>query len=198
MASGGAGGFRSRFLDLDETLSAPLRLAAMAPGPKRRAGEVIGLVIAHSGDSYVWLALCAAAWLLGDDTWKLRGLLGAAGLVAAQALVSLTKYIVRRPRPAGTAGKIYRKADPYSFPSGHGARASLLIILACSFGPPWLGVAVCLWSPVMLWSRVAIGIHYVLDICGGLLLGTGVGLLLLWLTPQAVGWVQGLRALLGT
>jgi len=197
--SGGADGLHSRLLAWDEALTAPLRVVALPGSPRApgsRAVQVLALCLAHSGDIYAWCALCVAAWFLGDDAWKLRGLLVATGLVAAQALVSLVKYVVRRQRPPGTAGRTYRKIDPYSFPSGHGARASMLIILSCAMGPVPLALAVCLWSPAMLWSRVAIGVHYVLDICGGLLLGAGVGGLLVWLTPVAAEWAQRLASVM--
>ncbi len=81
------------------------------------------------------------------------------------------KMVIRRKRPPGTSGMIYRKADPYSFPSGHAARAALLCLLAWQLGPVAAFVAIVAWSPVMVLSRIAIGIHYVFDVVGGVLLG---------------------------
>jgi undecaprenyl-diphosphatase len=79
--------------------------------------------------------------------------------------------IVRRQRPPGTEGLIYRKADPYAFPSGHAARAVLLSLIALRLGPAEAFIAIVAWSPLMVLSRIAIGIHYVLDVVAGAALG---------------------------
>src|SRR5208337_2117831 len=112
----------------------------------------------------VWIVLLAAAWVFGDDAWKLRAVVTFAGLVMMEIVVIGIKMIVRRERPPGTEGMIYRKTDPFSFPSGHAARAVLLSLLALRMGPAAAFVAIVLWSPLMVLSRIAIGIHYVLDV----------------------------------
>ncbi len=119
----------------------------------------------------VWIALLAAAWVFGDDTWKLRAVITFAGLVLLEVVVIGLKMIVRRERPPGTEGLIYRKADPYSFPSGHAARAVLLSLIALRLGPAAAFIVIVTWSPLMVLSRIAIGIHYVLDVIGGAALG---------------------------
>ena len=119
----------------------------------------------------IWIALLAAAWLLGDDTWKLRALVTFAGLALVEIVVIGIKMIVRRRRPAGTDGMIYRRTDPYSFPSGHAARAVLLSLLALRLGPLPAFIAIVAWSPLMVISRIAIGIHYALDVVAGAVLG---------------------------
>lgn len=119
----------------------------------------------------IWIALLAAAWLLGDATWKVRALVTFAGLALVEIVVIGIKWVVRRRRPVGTDGMIYRRTDPYSFPSGHAARAVLLSLLALRMGPVPVFIAIVAWSPFMAISRIAIGIHYVLDVVGGALLG---------------------------
>jgi undecaprenyl-diphosphatase len=146
---------------------------------ERGLPQVLALCLAHTGDSYVWIALIAAAWFLGDGRWKERALLAFAGLALAQIVVVIVKMFIRRPRPEGTGGKIYRKLDPYSFPSGHAARAAILSILALAMGPAAAFIAIIAWSPFMILSRIAIGIHYVLDVVAGLLLGAGLTVVLL-------------------
>jgi membrane-associated phospholipid phosphatase len=162
----GAGGLRERIRSLDRALTEPLTLP-----PSPRAWRIIASGLAHSGDMPVWLALVAAAWLLGGDEWKTRALVTAGGLALVEVVVIAVKMLVRRRRPAGTDGMIYRKTDPFSFPSGHAARAVLLSLLALRMGPAAAFVAIVAWSPVMVLSRVAIGIHYVLDVAAGFLLG---------------------------
>jgi undecaprenyl-diphosphatase len=101
------------------------------------------------------------------------------GLVLAQIFVVIVKMFVKRSRPQGTAGRIYRKLDPYSFPSGHAARAAILSILTLVMGPVAAFIAIVSWSPIMVLSRIAIGIHYVLDVIAGILLGAALAALVL-------------------
>jgi len=95
----------------------------------------------------------------------------AAGLALLEVVVIGIKMLIRRKRPAGTDGMIYRRTDPFSFPSGHAARAVLLSLLAARMGPAAAFIVIVAWSPVMVVSRIAIGIHYVLDVVAGALLG---------------------------
>ncbi len=140
----------------------------------RRTPRRVALAIAHTGDSAVWAGLLVVAWFAGGLAWRAPVLLAAAGLVAAEIAVVLIKMVFRRSRPAGTDGRIYRRYDPYSFPSGHAARAAILAILSGGFTPLPVFVAILVWGPVMLLSRIAIGIHYVLDVVAGIALGIGL------------------------
>jgi len=171
-------GLGARIQSFDERLTSPLTI------PRERRGALAAaLALAHSGDSYLWGALMVAAWFLGGHDWKVRALAGAIGLVLVEVVVIALKMVIRRQRPAGDSGRIYRKADPFSFPSGHAARAALLCILGWTLGPVAAAVAITAWSPVMVISRVAVGIHYVLDVAAGVLLGAGLTVLLLVVLP---------------
>lgn len=163
----------------------PVMAFARERGPLR----TVALTVAHSGDSFVWAALLLAAWLLGGYAWKGRALVTFVGLALTEVVVIVVKMIVRRKRPPGDAGAIYRRTDPYSFPSGHAARAMLLCILAGVLGPSWAFWAILAWSPIMVLSRVAIAIHYVLDVAGGLILGVGLAAAVLGLAPTIVAWI---------
>jgi membrane-associated phospholipid phosphatase len=166
LGRGGPVGLRQKIRSVDHSLTLPLTLP-LTP----RVPRVIAAALAHSGDMPLWLALVAAAWLLGGSDWKTRAVVAAAGLALVEVVVIGIKMIVRRQRPPGTGGMIYRKTDPFSFPSGHAARAVLLSLLALRMGPMTAFIVIVAWSPVMVLSRVAIGIHYVLDVLAGFLLG---------------------------
>jgi len=164
--TGGGEGLREKIRSIDASLTAPLVL------PERpRAPRLCALGLAHTGDMPVWIVLLAVAWFLGDDAWKQRAVITFAGLAMLEIVVIGIKMIVRRQRPPGTEGLIYRKADPYSFPSGHAARAVLLSLIALRLGPAEAFIAIVAWSPLMVLSRIAIGIHYVLDVVAGAALG---------------------------
>jgi undecaprenyl-diphosphatase len=169
---------------LDAILTPPLVIPE-----HRRIASATALGIAHSGDAAVWVVLLALAWILGDVDWKGRALVTAAGLVIVELVVVGTKFLIRRPRPEGRSGLIYRKMDPYSFPSGHAARAAMLILFFAVSYPAWCIVAVVLWGPVMVLSRVAIGIHYVLDVIAGAVLGAGLAAGVLALVPVVAALV---------
>jgi undecaprenyl-diphosphatase len=129
----------------------------------------------------IWIVLLACAWYFGDDAWKLRAIVAFAGLALVEIVVIGIKMIVRRQRPPGTEGMIYRKTDPFSFPSGHAARAVLLSLLALQMGPAAAFIAIVLWSPLMVISRIAIGIHYALDVAAGAVLGALLTVVLVFL-----------------
>ena len=180
MQAGGGRGLRERIRSIDASLTTPLVLPE-----RQRPARIFALGLAHSGDMPVWVVLLAAAWFLGDNAWKLRAVITFAGLALVEIVVIGIKMIVRRQRPPGTEGMIYRKNDPFSFPSGHAARAVLLSLLALRLGPLEAFVAIALWSPLMVLSRIAIGIHYVLDVVAGALLGGVLTVILLQLAVLA-------------
>jgi membrane-associated phospholipid phosphatase len=159
-------GLWARLQLIDQALTGPLTLPS-----EQKVPQALALALAHSGDSYIWGGLAAAAWFLGAPEWKTWALTTFIGLALAEIIVIAIKMIIRRRRPPGTAGRIYRKADPFSFPSGHAARAAMLCLLAGQLAPPVAFIVIAVWSPFMVLSRIAIGIHYVFDVVAGAVLG---------------------------
>ncbi len=145
----------------------------------------LGTILAHSGDSWFWFAGLGLTYWLGGDTWKWRALVYILGILVTALLVMAIKFSVRRRRPAGEWGAIYRKTDPHSFPSGHAARAVLLAVLALGWGPPWWGGLLAIWAPFVVLARVAMGVHYCSDVLAGAFLGMLVGIGILLLMPCA-------------
>lgn len=160
-----------RLHELDHQWSARLSVAER-PGPLRW----LALLLAHSGDSWFWLAgLALLAWL-AQGAWRTWALAVAAAILLTAVVVLVLKFTVRRRRPEGAWGAIYRRTDPHSFPSGHAARACLLAVLAVMWGPAWLGLLLLVWAPLVVLARVAMGVHYLSDVAAGALLGVGFGL----------------------
>lgn len=163
-------------IELDARLTQQLRIAEQ-PGTVR----TISVFLAHSGDSWFWLAGLAVMWLLGNEYWKFRALtLGVAILITAM-VVFLVKQLVRRRRPEGEWGKFYRLTDPHSFPSGHTVRAFMLAVITLGVGPLWLGLVLIVWAPLVGLARIAMGVHYLSDVLAGMVLGLLVGGLVLLL-----------------
>lgn len=163
-----------RILERDARLTERIRIAEQ-PGPLRS----LAAFLAHSGDSWFWGAGLALAWLLGSPDWRWRALFLLICIALLAGLVLLVKFSVRRQRPAGEWGSIYRSTDPHSFPSGHAARAAMLAVLGLGLGPGWFGLALVLWAPLVSLARVAMGVHYLSDVVAGVLLGVLAGIVAL-------------------
>ena len=89
----------------------------------------------------------------------------------------IIKFIVRRKRPEGEWGGMYRKTDPYSFPSGHAARGVLIGVVALGLGPVWFGIILMIWGPLVGISRIAMGVHYFSDVFAGWIVGGILGVI---------------------
>jgi undecaprenyl-diphosphatase len=163
-----------RVLDLDRHYTGRLRVAEK-PGVLR----TLAAALAHSGDSWFWAFVLVPAALLAPPPYARQALIWLAAVFVTAVLVLAIKFSVRRRRPEGEWGQIYRKTDPHSFPSGHAARAVLLAVLALGMGPPGLGIALAVWAPLVVLARVAMGVHYLLDVVAGALLGALIGLVIL-------------------
>ena len=164
-------------LEADARWSQSLRVAER-PGPLRVAAGIM----AHSGDSWFWGIGLALSWWLGEPLQKQWAVRLLAAIAVTAILVMALKLGVRRKRPEGKWGSIYRVTDPHSFPSGHAARAVLLAVLITAWGPAWLAPAIILWAPLVSLARVAMGVHYLSDVLVGSALGlvvAGIALALL-------------------
>ncbi len=170
-----------RLLKLDARCSKALRVCE-----DRRLLSLLLKVLAHSGDSWFWLAGLFFVWLFGKDAWRERAVFLGMGLTIMAAAVIVLKFAIRRPRPEGEWGQIYRITDPHSFPSGHAARSAALVVMGAAIGPPWFAIALAVWAPWVGLSRVALGVHYLTDVVVGWLVGAGMGAIALALQPFAM------------
>lgn len=139
--------------------------------------------MAHSGDSWYWLGGLPLIWLLSNGEWHNRAALILIGIFFEIVVVFALKFIIRRKRPEGEWGNFYRMTDPHSFPSGHAARAGLVAAMAVGLGPLWFSIAAVIWAPLLALSRAAMGVHYLVDIIAGLIVGILTGILVLRLIP---------------
>lgn len=163
-----------KILELDAQLSARMRVAER-PGLLRTSVAVL----AHSGDSWFWWVGLALLWWLGNGFWRPWALTVLLSILALAIIVLGIKFTIRRRRPEGEWGALYRNTDPHSFPSGHAARVVLIAILAIGLGPGWLALVLCIWAPLVALARVAMGVHYLSDIIAGAGLGLVAGLITL-------------------
>lgn len=139
------------------------------------ASPVTGL-ISHSGDSLVWLGTMVLVAVLAEGYWRNWALTMIAALLIVGLVVKIMKLIWRKQRPEGEWGAIYRKTDPYAFPSGHAARAALLLTMAVAMGPAWLVVILLFWAPLVCWSRIRLRLHVAFEVIAGFVVGALGGL----------------------
>ena len=144
------------------------------------------IFFAHSGDSWFWLLGLGLVWFFGNQAWHDRAAFLGLGLFILAVMVIFLKFSVRRPRPKGDWGQIYRATDPHSFPSGHAARSAALAVMAIGVGPLWFSILLVIWAPLVGVSRIMLGVHYLSDVIIGWLVGILMGLLALALYPLVV------------
>jgi membrane-associated phospholipid phosphatase len=165
-----------KLLKFDTDVTRRLRIAEK-PGLLRS----LAALLAHSGDSWFLLTGFVLLWWLGTGEWKRLAGICVISILLLAVVVFVIKFSVRRKRPEGEWGQIYRQTDPHSFPSGHAARAALLCILAITLGPSWFGLVFLIWAPLVILARVAMGVHYFSDVVAGAILGAVFGLIEVWI-----------------
>jgi undecaprenyl-diphosphatase len=177
----------AQLLLLDEKITWSIRLKT-----ENNRLKPFAAFFAHSGDSWFIELALLLLWLFSRD--KLHQLVCLmAGAVAILALLVLAiKFMIRRPRPEGEWGAIYRNADPHSFPSGHAARVAMLTVLTFTAGLPLVGIAVLIWALLVCLARIWMGVHYLSDILAGIIMGGVFGWVMTLLAPwfiRVVPWV---------
>ena len=165
---------RQRLKDLDERF-----VRANEAQDHSTILRIAAAFLAHSGDSWFWILGLGVVWWFGDAYWKHLALVMLIGIIVTALIVLVIKFTVRRSRPQGEWGRIYRKTDPHSFPSGHAARSTMLAVLALGIGPLWLGLILLVWAPLVGLARITMGVHYPSDILAGMVLGILLGILML-------------------
>ena len=152
--------------EFDARWSSRLRVAEK-PGALRS----LAMVFAHSGDSWFWLLGLGLLWAFGNPAYQDLTIRFIAAIVVLAVLVMSIKFTIRRSRPEGDWGAVYRKTDPHSFPSGHAARAAMIAMLALLWCPIVIGLALAFWALLVSLARIAMGVHYPSDVLAGALLG---------------------------
>lgn len=134
----------------------------------------------HSGDSLFLFPLFIILFIIGSKKSQFCFVTVLAGMTVTGILVWAIKQLTRKERPTGNEGKIYRKYDPFSFPSGHAARG--FVIVTVFYTCNWIIALVLLfWAVAISVSRIKLQLHYMVDVIAGAIIGTGVGMLIIWL-----------------
>jgi membrane-associated phospholipid phosphatase len=156
--------------------------------PARRVARAALSLIAHSGDSLILIPALVLLWWSGHFSRQSIAVPLIVGYVLSVLLTSSLKYAVRRRRPEGEWGALYRKTDPHSFPSGHASRTITLSLVVMARDLVLAGVLLAVWSLAVGFARIVLGVHFLLDVLAGYLLGLAIGLAVwLWMAHGLPG-----------
>jgi undecaprenyl-diphosphatase len=126
--------------------------------------------ITHLGGARVTLGIGLVLAAFGETRLGVAVLVANAG---SHVLVQVLKRAVARARPCDAMGRplaLVDLPDPHSFPSGHAAAATAVavtIVLAHPLSAPILLPL----AGIVAHSRVALRVHHVSDVVGGVALG---------------------------
>ena len=143
------------------------KIAAKSPQRMKLAS-----FFAISGNAPPWFIICALLFIF--DLFMSRNVNLLQMFLAAVCGITTTsiKYLTRRRRPDEVLSKQYAAViDIWSFPSGHTGRMFSLGITLTLFYPR-VGWVFLVWALAVAYGRIALQIHWFLDIVGGVVVGT--------------------------
>ncbi len=135
---------------------------------------IVASVFAHIGDGWILFLFIPGIWWFAGFNPALKFLLVTLVIIS---LITLVKFITRRQRPDFVIPDFkytfFEKIDKYSFPSSHSARAFSIACASDFFFPElsWLFYSLAI---LICWSRVYLGLHYLGDVLGGIIIGWGI------------------------
>jgi undecaprenyl-diphosphatase len=139
---------------------------------------------------FVWIPLYLFVCMVIIVKWKKKSilliLLLILTIVISDQSCNLLKKNIKRLRPSHTVelehkihlieqtdGTLYRGGQ-YGFPSAHSANAMVFALFVFFFAgnrKMWVLLAIFLWTALLGYSRIYLGVHYWLDVECGYLLG---------------------------
>ena len=145
--------------------------------------NVMKFITTLSNGGIVWIVL--AIILLCVKKTRIEGVMLSIGLgLHVLTCNVLVKNLVRRPRPyeeiEGLVSLLGKLSD-YSFPSGHTTVTFMVAIILIKRYPKYIGSIVYGIALLTGFSRMYLGVHYLTDILGGVVLGTTIGLLAIYI-----------------
>ncbi|GAA3748540.1 undecaprenyl-diphosphatase [Spinactinospora alkalitolerans] len=141
----------------------------------------VAVLLHHIGQrpwGVLLLAAVAAPLVYLRRWWSLLLVL-TAWLATSAIAVKALKELLGRERPVD---QLIQETSP-AFPSGHAAYAAVLgmaVVAVAVRHRGWALVGALLFTAVMGWSRIYLGVHWFSDTVAGALLGWGIALVTWW------------------
>lgn len=137
---------------------------------------------------FMLIFIALGLWILwkGDNRQRVIVILLLLTLFISDSMNTMVKELVGRLRPFLTLEGVrvlVGLGGSYSFPSAHATNScAVATVIAYEYRKKkWVCIPIILLAVLICYSRIYVGVHYPLDVLGGILLGVtcGVGMLLL-------------------
>jgi len=157
------------------------------------------------GRELVWGLLVLVMFLFGNRNTKILALELAVLFLLGALVGDLSKILLPRPRPFPTIPVTLRVPNETdsSYPSGHALIVSIgAAFCLARFRRRILAGLITFEAGIVCYSRVYLGVHYPLDVAGGVLLGiaialVGTSLLRKYVQPHLTRTVEATERILG-
>lgn len=154
----------------EHEVAAIIRIQSLTASPEIRQGAVI---LSRAGEhALCWTALGLVGAVL-DPQQRRPWLRATATVVGAHAVSVVLKRAARRHRPSDPRIRVHvGTPSHWSFPSSHATSTTAAAVAYSRL----LGLRFPLFSiPVMMASRVILGVHYPSDVLAGSVIGAAMG-----------------------
>ena len=153
-------------------------------------GDVVVPLITRLGDAGIIWIILTVLLLIIPKTRK-TGVIMMAALLADVLLCNVViKNLVARTRPYEVVDGLkllIEKQSDYSFPSGHTGSSFASAIVLWKELPRKYGVMALIVAVLIAYSRLYVGVHYPSDVLAGVVIGTVLALVSVWLVKKIQG-----------
>ncbi len=160
------------------------------------------IMFAISG-KLIWIPFYISILYLSIYYWKKESWIIILGLVlsvafADQIASGFFKNLVQRPRPTHSPEISHLvvlvngyRGGSYGFVSSHASISfSLAMITSLFFRNRIYTISTFVWMLIVCYSRIYLGVHYLGDIIGGMLVGAFVALFIYWFIQKYTGIIR--------
>jgi membrane-associated phospholipid phosphatase len=141
-------------------------------------------ILVHSGDSLFLFPMLVILGYFGPSKYRSLFEIVLITIALTGIIVWIIKLTWKKQRPIGTYGEIYRKYDPYAFPSGHAARSWAIVSIIFGFEYFLSGLVLSIWAILVSLIRVKLRLHTYSDIFAGIITGVTIAICVLFISQS--------------